>query len=178
MKYLCLPAILLAGSLFVSSCDTKNKEKIEELEQKIAQLEASKGENAHPSNVQSVTKVDPSTLGKFKFPEIEYDFGTISQGKVVEHVFKFTNDGEAPLVISNIQASCGCTTPDWSKQPIKPGEEGYVKVSFNSAGKSGAQSPTVTITANTSPSLTRLKLKGTVNTNSTTASNTVGPVKK
>ncbi|GAB3663721.1 hypothetical protein GCM10028791_39180 [Echinicola sediminis] len=170
--------MLLAGSLFVSSCGTKNKEKIEKLEEKIAQLEASQSTPAQPSNVQSVSAVDPSTLGKFKFPEMEHDFGSISQGKVIEHEFKFKNEGQAPLVISNIQASCGCTTPDWSKKPIKPGEEGYVKVSFNSAGKSGAQSPTVTITANTSPSVTRLKLKGTVNTSSTTTSQAVGPVKK
>ncbi|WP_200975737.1 DUF1573 domain-containing protein [Echinicola sp. 20G] len=178
MKYLFLPAIFLAGSLFVSSCETKNKEKIAELEQKIAKLEEDQNSAmAKPSNVQSVAKIDPSTLGSFKFDEMEYDFGTINQGKVVEHIFKFKNDGKSPLVISNIQASCGCTTPDWTKEPIKPGEEGHVKVSFNSAGKAGAQSPTVTITANTSPSVTRLKLKGTVNTN-TTASKTVGPVKK
>ncbi|UCS95118.1 DUF1573 domain-containing protein [Echinicola marina] len=178
MKYLGLPAILLAGSLFVSSCDTNNKEKIEELEQKIAKLEAGQGTKTTPSNVQNVAEVDPSSLGKFKFPEMEYDFGAISQGEKIEHIFKFTNDGESPLVISNIQASCGCTTPDWSKTPVKPGEEGYVKVSFNSAGKSGAQSPTVTITANTSPSVTRLKLKGTVNTSNTSTTKTVGPVKK
>lgn len=178
MKYLGLPAILLAGSLFVSSCDTNNKEKIEELEQKIAKLEADQSTKTPPANVQNVAAIDPASLGKFKFPEMEFDFGTIKQGEKIEHLFKFTNDGESPLVISNIQASCGCTTPDWSKKPVKPGEEGYVKVSFNSAGKSGAQSPTVTITANTSPSVTRLKLKGTVNTSNTSTTKTVGPVKK
>ncbi|AGA78024.1 DUF1573 domain-containing protein [Echinicola vietnamensis] len=178
MKYSFLPAILLAGSLFVGSCDSKNKEKIEELEQKIAQLEQNQAaQPRQPSNVQSVAQIDPSSLGKFKFDDMQFDFGTIDQGKVVEHTFTFTNDGQSPLIISNVQASCGCTTPDWSKQPVKPGEEGHVKVRFNSAHKSGAQSPTVTITANTSPSITKLKLKGTVNTNST-ASNVAGPVKK
>ncbi|QDH79081.1 DUF1573 domain-containing protein [Echinicola soli] len=178
MKYSFLPAILLAGSLFVGGCDSKNKEKIEELEQKIAQLEQSQtAQPKQPSNVQSVAKIDPSTLGKFKFDDMQFDFGAIDQGKVVEHTFTFTNDGQSPLIISNVQASCGCTTPDWSKKPVKPGEEGHVKVRFNSANKSGAQSPTVTITANTSPSITKLKLKGTVNTNNT-ASNVAGPVKK
>ncbi|WP_026235990.1 DUF1573 domain-containing protein [Echinicola pacifica] len=178
MKYISLPAMLIAGSLFVSSCESKNNEKIAELEQKISELEQTQSsQTAPPSNVQSVAKIDASTLGKFDFKETEFDFGTIDQGKVVEHEFKFTNNGQSPLVISNVQASCGCTTPAWSKTPVKPGEDGFIKVKFNSANKSGAQSPTVTITANTSPSITRVKLKGTVNTNST-ASNAVGPVKR
>ncbi len=176
MKYLSLPAIILAGSLLFMGCDNgKNKEKIEELEKKITQLEES--QKSQPVNVQSAKKIDPANLGEFKFEEMEYDFGTIAQGEKIQHEFKFTNTGEAPLVISNIQASCGCTTPDWSKEPIKPGEEGYVKVSFNSASKSGAQSPMVTITANTSPSITKLRLKGNVNTQSNKIPEE-GPVKK
>jgi hypothetical protein len=174
-----LPAVLLAGILLISGCDnSKNEEKderIDALEQKISQLE--QGQVTAPANAQSVTPADPSSVGQFEFENMEFDFGTIKQGEVVEHEFKFTNVGQSPLVISNVQASCGCTSPDWSKNPVKPGDEGFIKVVFNSAGKSGAQSPTVSIQANTSPSVTRLRLKGSVNQNSA-SSPALGPVRQ
>src|SRR5690554_319553 len=179
MKHLKLmPAYILAGALLVVGCDSKSGEKderIDALEQKISQLE--QGQVAAPSNAQSVTAADPSSIGQFEFESIEFDFGTINEGKVVEHEFEFTNVGQAPLVISNVQASCGCTSPDWTKTPVKPGDKGFVKVVFNSAAKSGVQSPTVSIQANTSPSVTRLRLKGNVNQRSA-SSPTQGPVRQ
>jgi hypothetical protein len=108
---------------------------------------------------------------------MEHDFGTISEGKVVEKIFNFTNNGQAPLVISNITASCGCTSPDWTKSPVQPGETGFVKVVFNSAAKSGAQSPTVTIQANTNPTVTRLSMRGSVTPKSAGGAAT-GPLRK
>ncbi|MGY6744834.1 MAG: DUF1573 domain-containing protein [Cecembia sp.] len=179
MKYFRLTALALGVVLMAASCDSKKddqSDKIAELEQKLARLEAST--QAVPSNVSSVTAADPSTLGKFSFQEMEYDFGTIDEGKVIEHIFKFTNEGEAPLVISNITASCGCTSPDWSKAPIKPGEEGFVKVVFNSTAKPGTQAPTVTIQANTSPNVTRLRMKGNVTPRGAAATSQLGPVKR
>src|SRR5690554_3359363 len=173
-----LPVYFLAGILLFSGCASdkgENDEKIEALEQKISQLE--QGQMTLPSNAQSVAAADPASIGKFEFEEIEYDFGTINEGKVVEHEFEFTNVGQAPLVISNVQASCGCTSPDWTKTPVKPGEKGFVKVVFNSTAKPGVQSPTVSIQANTSPSVTRLRLKGTVNQRSA-SSPTQGPVRQ
>lgn len=180
MKYLGFPAALIVGFVMTFGCETKSddqSDKIAQLEQKLERLEAAQ---PVPNNVQSVSMADPSSLGQFKFSEIEYDFGTIDEGKVVEHVFSFTNDGQAPLVISNITASCGCTTPDWTKTPIKPGDEGFVKVIFNSTAKSGTQSPTVTIQANTDPNITRLRLKGNVTPKGAVSQNTgqLGPVKK
>lgn len=162
-----------------TSCNQKSDQdaKIKALEDKIAQLETS-NTAVTPVNAQSTQAADPATLGSFQFPEMEYDFGTINEGKVVEHIFKFTNNGQAPLVISNITASCGCTSPDWSKAPVKPGDEGYVKVVFNSAAKSGTQAPTVSIQANTNPTVTRLRLKGTVTPKIAGASTPVGPVKR
>lgn len=162
-----------------TSCNQKSDQdaKIKALEDKIAQLETS-NTAVTPVNAQSTQAADPATLGSFQFPEMEYDFGTINEGKVVEHIFKFTNNGQAPLVISNITASCGCTSPDWSKAPVKPGDEGYVKVVFNSAAKSGTQAPTVSIQANTNPTVTRLRLKGTVTPKNAGASTPVGPVKR
>lgn len=178
--YLRFSALALATTLIAVSCNNKNPEeaeRIKALEQKISQLE--QNQVVTPTNVQNVQPTDPSMAGAFEFGAMEHDFGTIAEGEVIEHVFNFKNTGQAPLVISNIQASCGCTSPDWTKTPIKPGEEGFVKVVFNSAGKSGVQSPTVTIQANTSPNVTRLRLKGTVNQKTASAAKpTLGPVKK
>ncbi|MEB2776155.1 DUF1573 domain-containing protein [Algoriphagus sp. D3-2-R+10] len=162
-----------------TSCNQKSDQdaKIQALEDKIAQLETN-NTAITPVNAQATSVADPATLGAFEFEEMEYDFGAINEGQVIEHVFKFTNNGQSPLVISNITASCGCTTPDWSKAPIKSGDEGYVKVVFNSAAKSGAQAPTVSIQANTNPTVTRLRMKGTVTPKIAGAAAPVGPVKR
>jgi hypothetical protein len=91
---------------------------------------------------------------KGEYPQIEienanFDFGTINQGDKVEHVFKFKNTGKNDLIVTNAQASCGCTVPEWTKDYIKPGGEGQIKIVFNSEGKSGEVTKTVTLTTNT-----------------------------
>ena len=91
-----------------------------------------------------------------------YDFGTLSEGDTVEHVFAFTNTGEFPLIINNITASCGCTTPEWPHEPVLPGAKSSVRVRFNSRGKMGEQNKTVTIFANTDPAMTDLQFKALV----------------
>jgi hypothetical protein len=78
-----------------------------------------------------------------------HDFGTIVQGDKVEHTFYFTNTGNEPLIITNVQVSCGCTTPKgWPRDPIPPGARGEITVSFNSAGKMGMQNKPVTLVTN------------------------------
>ncbi len=77
-----------------------------------------------------------------------HDFGNITQGDVVERVFKFKNTGNQPLIITNIQTSCGCTTPVWPRDPIMPGGNGEIKVGFNSAGKMNKQNKTLPILSN------------------------------
>ena len=67
--------------------------------------------------------------------ETAFDFGTIPQGKPVYHFFEVTNTGKDPMVISNVQTSCGCTTPEWSKEPIAPGGTAKVRVGYNAAGE-------------------------------------------
>ncbi len=91
-----------------------------------------------------------------------YDFGKVDEGTRVEHEFLFKNTGGSPLIISNVQASCGCTTPEYSKNPIAPGEEGLVKVVFNSAGQLGKQHKIVTVTSNALSTNTLLHLRGEV----------------
>jgi hypothetical protein len=91
-----------------------------------------------------------------------YDFGKVKDGEIVEKSFAFKNTGDGPLVIGNISASCGCTTPEWPKEPIAPGAESNIMVRFNTTGKPGPQNKTVTITANTEPSVIELHVKGIV----------------
>jgi len=141
MKTRLLSAIALAVVLLSSCSQSKDDqaEKIKALEDKIAAME---GSNIPvPADMaQTTTPADASTLGSFQFTEMEHDFGTISEGKVVEKIFNFTNNGQAPLVISNITASCGCTSPDWTKAPVQPGETGFVKVNDPSKHQSNSDS--------------------------------------
>jgi hypothetical protein len=91
-----------------------------------------------------------------------HDFGQINEGEVVSVDFAFTNDGEAPLIISNASGSCGCTVPQWPRTPIAPGESGVISVSFNSESKPGNQNKTVTLTSNTMPNVKVLKISAQV----------------
>jgi len=77
------------------------------------------------------------------------DFGDIKQGDKVENTFKFTNEGTSPLIITNVEVTCGCTTPKgWPRDPIPPGGKGEITVAFNSAGKYGRQNKVVKIISN------------------------------
>jgi hypothetical protein len=92
------------------------------------------------------------------FTETTYDFGTINQGEAQEHVFTFTNTGEADLVIVDAKSSCGCTVPQYPKTPIAPGETGEMLVKFNGSGKNQV-SKTVTVTANTQKGKEMISIK-------------------
>ncbi len=92
------------------------------------------------------------------FSESSRDFGDITQGEKVEHVFKFENKGDTPLIISNVAASCGCTVPNWPKDPIPPGEKGEIKVTFNSAGKMGKQNSVVRIYSNATEPIEKVSM--------------------
>ncbi len=96
------------------------------------------------------------------FEETEFEFGTVAEGEKVSHTYVFENTGEEPLLISNAKGSCGCTVPDWPREPIAPGAKGEVTVEFNSSGKPGDRNQKVTLTANTNPAQTFLALKGNV----------------
>lgn len=120
-----------------------------------------KGAPAKPSAVAKVEEPvrTPTTI---KFDNIKYDWGTVKQGDAMNHTFKFTNTGKSPLVISNAKASCGCTVPNWTKDPVAPGKTGEIKVKFDSSGKNGAVTKTITVTANTEPENTVLTITGKV----------------
>ncbi|TFV94331.1 DUF1573 domain-containing protein [Algoriphagus kandeliae] len=92
------------------------------------------------------------------FKEKSIDFGDIVQGAKVSHTFEFTNTGDAPLVISNVAATCGCTVPSWPKEPVAPGSTAKIEVSFNSAGKMGKQNSVVRIYSNASEPIEKVSL--------------------
>jgi hypothetical protein len=109
--------------------------------------------------------ISPESAAKIEFEEEVFDFGTLVEGESVEHIFKFKNVGQNPLIISHSQGSCGCTVPEWPSEPIAPGGEGEIKVKFNSKGKQGEQDKTVTVSANTIPNKTTIRIVGGVETN-------------
>ncbi len=104
-----------------------------------------------------------------KLPKIQFekdaqglDFGDLTEGQAVEHTFKFKNTGEFPLIINNVVASCGCTIPQWPRDPIGPNESNAIKVRFNTKGKRGPQHKTVTVYANTDPAYSEIKFTATI----------------
>jgi hypothetical protein len=110
----------------------------------------------------AVTTANAANAPVMKFEKESHDFGKIKTGDKVNYDFKFTNTGKSPLIISDAHASCGCTIPEWPKAPVKPGESGIIKVTFNSAGKTGLQDKQITVTANTVPAQTMVHLIGEV----------------
>ncbi len=97
------------------------------------------------------SNTDPDKMPAITFEKTEYDFGRIYEGEKVKCNFKFSNTGKSDLIITNAKASCGCTVPDYPKNPVKPGESGSVSVEFNSHNRTGQQNKSVTITTNAQP---------------------------
>lgn len=120
----------------------KPVEKIEETEEIASQV---------PSNATSVY-----------FESDMYHFGKVKPGEQLRHVFKFKNTGNHPLTIKDVKTSCGCTITKWNKNPIPVGETGEIGVSFDTTDKSGEQTQTIIMQANTSPVNTKLTIKATI----------------
>lgn len=102
---------------------------------------------------------------EINFEAKQHDFGTIPQDIPVTHEFVFANSGTAPLIISAADGSCGCTVPEWPREPIMPGKSGRIKVTFN-AKAMGPFQKSVTITSNDPNSPTELRIKGNVESKS------------
>ena len=158
--------LFAAVVLLSTSCRDKEAEKrIAQLESRINELEGKDGTTAtpvQPTATPAAEEKPDGPLPAFAFENTDHDFGTINEGDVVEYSFKFKNTGDAPLIIQSAQPSCGCTVPDWTKEPIPVGGEGYVKAKFDSKGKPNIQNKTITVTANTWPKQTMLKFKAMV----------------
>ena len=97
------------------------------------------------------------------FEKTEHDFGKINEADGrVSTVFEFKNEGMTPLVLSNVRASCGCTTPKWTREPIEPGQTGEITVTYNPSGRPGRFQKTITVTSNATEGTKKLTIKGEV----------------
>lgn len=149
--------IILCVGIFIIGCNTNATDKIN-------------SNSNDKKETSEVTKTSPELVFNDEAggPEIKFDmevweFGEINEGDVIDTIFTFTNVGKEPLIISNAKAGCGCTVPQWPKEPIAPGETGKIAVKFNSKGKPGPQNKPVTLTMNTTPNTMKLRLIGKVN---------------
>jgi hypothetical protein len=119
--------------------------------------------------VQSPLTADEDA-DEVEMPEIalekeSFDFGEINQDESISIEFKLKNIGNAPLIIRSVKGSCGCTVPEWPREPIKPGNEASIKVTFDSKGKTGKQNKRVTLMTNAIPNVKILTIKGEIITN-------------
>lgn len=141
----------------------KAVESTEEKKEEIKE-EAKEPELEKPVEKKETKKVEekkPRKRAKMHFPEKVFDYGFIMQGDTVKHDFHFKNVGNADLVIKRVEPSCGCTVPIYPKEPIAPGEDGKISVTFKSAGKLGRQVPNIKVFTNYRRSI-KLELKGYV----------------
>ena len=141
--------ILLLVSLALVSCNSSSDEKTITTDLVNSPLTAN-------SNAEKVLTPNIEML------ETSYNFGEIQQGESVTHDFILKNTGDADLIISAAKGSCGCTVPEWPKTPIAKGEEAAIKVTFNSAGRSGKQNKTVTLVSNAIPNTKVITINGNV----------------
>jgi uncharacterized protein (DUF58 family) len=157
MKKLMLTLVALATISF-TACNDNASAKVDQSKKEVAEQRDSKAQS----------------FPEMEFDEKEHDFGTVEEGEVVEHTFTFTNTGEAPLIVSDASASCGCTVPTWTKEAIAPGETGEMLVKFNTRGKPNQQMKAVRIVANTKSGRETIRIKAFVNPKN---SNAGSPVK-
>jgi LEA14-like dessication related protein len=136
---------LLAGAviLLLASCDVRRKDKIDVNSKLTKQVEIK----------------DPTTV---QIIDSSYNFGKVTEGEIVTFNFRFKNTGTKPLIVTNANASCGCTVPERPEAPIEPGEESFIKVKFNSEKRVGQTHKTVTVTSNAEPPFPELLLTGEV----------------
>ena len=87
----------------------------------------------------------PTNPQLLKFETVTHDFGTVYEGTMATYDFKFTNTGQNPAVLSNVQASCGCTTPKWPREPIAAGQSAVITAQYNSAGRPGSFHKTISV---------------------------------
>jgi LEA14-like dessication related protein len=180
--------LVFAAAGMMAACSNPDTDKrITQLEQRVAALEGTgqqspvvQGSNDFTNTGELVANQEPVATGptaKIEFEETEYNFGSVKDGAIVSHTFKFKNTGSVPLVVQDAKATCGCTVPKKPEKPIAPGQTGEIEVRFDSSNKVGNQNKSVTITANTEPATTTIFVKGTVEPKASAAAGTDGPVR-
>jgi hypothetical protein len=119
----------------------------------------SKSNNKDKSSDPKVTSTDSNAKPVLSFEKDFHDFGKLNSGELVSYSFKFKNTGKSILLISNVGTSCGCTVTAYPKRPINPGEESTIDVKFDSTGKHGRQTKSITIFANTEPAESTIRIQ-------------------
>ncbi len=160
-KYL---LFLFIGGLLFSACKS-DKDNAGEVNS--ASFSQSGNANSQDQTSGDIVNQEPAgPLTKIKFKDEVYDFGKVKDGTLVEHDYEFVNDGENPLVLKNVKASCGCTTPSWPRDPIAPGKTGKIHAAFDSKGRGSeggsVQNKSITVTGNFEGGSLVLTLKGLV----------------
>jgi hypothetical protein len=118
-----------------------------------------------PAAAKPATTPAPAKSSSLKpenmiFSNEVHDFGTVAEGPAADYEFQFKNTGKEPLIIETVHASCGCTTPSYSKEPIAPGKSGTIKASYNTVGRPGPFTKSITVTSNAGTKV--LTIKGSV----------------
>ena len=163
-----LALFAFVGALSFTACKNEGSAAKDAARESLATTQTTATPTTPPTTTTPAPPPVPvGPLTTITFDEDTYDFGEVMEGEKVVHVYKFKNTGKEPLVISNAKGSCGCTVPEWPREPIPVGGSGEIRVQFDSKGKGkvggGPQAKKVTITANTDPANTFLNIKGIVN---------------
>jgi hypothetical protein len=137
--------IIVLASVVVSSCGSKDNSNV-----MLTKPNSGK------------VPLDKNALPVITFEKDFHDFGKINSGEKISYAFKFKNTGKSVLLISNVSTSCGCTVSSYPKQPVKPGEESSIDVSFDSTGKHGLQTKSITVFTNAQPSTTTLRIQSLI----------------
>ena len=154
--------LLFLASWLVISCSAKNPSGSGAPVEEIPLDGSFRNADIIRNPVSASEPADTVRVAKMTFENARFHFGEVFEGDVVQHEFPFTNTGTIPLLISDARSTCGCTIPEWPKDPIPPGGKGVLKVRFDTANRAGSQSKPVSITANTYPAVTRVYLEGNV----------------
>jgi Protein of unknown function (DUF1573) len=150
------------AAILIASCQPNTAEKKDNGLQEIRLDAQTSNADIVRLPISADGKMDATNMAKIEFETTTHNFGSITEGSVIKHIFKFKNAGAVPLVIADIQTTCGCTVPDWQRAPIAVGATSEVKVQFNSEGKDGVQEKAIRVIANTLPNETTLMLSGKV----------------
>jgi len=154
--------LLVLSVFFLFSCNNRTSSNVDLNAASIDSINRENEKQKENASAKANAKTKTYPLTSVDFDKEVYDYGTIKQGVKVEYDFKFKNTGKNDLIISDAYSSCGCTIPEYPKEPIKPGESSKIKVLFNSAGRSNKQDKTINLIVNTEEKIKQLKIIGFV----------------
>lgn len=161
MKY---NILLITGFITISLISCRQDEKLSKKEKIIEAVmpevepivDTLTGETFYPLRELDLSEREKSAKTRITYTNTNADLGTVKEGDQVKHTFEFKNTGNSPLIIYSAYGSCGCTVPKFSRKPIPPGGKGQINVEFDSNGRPGPNTKTVTVNANTVPAATTL----------------------